>query len=219
MKIGILGTGAVGETIGSKLITLGHEVKMGSRSATNEKALAFVAKHPGGKASAGTFAEAATFGELIFNCTKGDASIEALRLAGEGLRGKVLADVSNPLDFSKGMPPFLIPHLSNTHSLGEEIQKQFPETRVVKTLNTIWCGLMVDPHMIGAGNHVNFICGNDEGAKAEVAALLKTWGWKDECLVDLGGIAAARGMEAMILTWLNLWGKFQTAAFNYTIVK
>src|SRR5215831_5403378 len=104
MKIAVLGTGVVGDTIGSKLIELGHEVKMGSRTAHNEKAKAFVAKHKG-KASAGTFADAAAFGELIFNCTAGAGSIEALTMAGEeNINGKIVVDIANPLDFSKGMP-------------------------------------------------------------------------------------------------------------------
>ena len=148
MKIAVLGTGMVGDTIGSRLIELGHEVKMGSRTADNEKAKAFVAKNDG-KAGAGTFADAAAFGEIIINCTSGAASIEALKMAGEAnIKGKIIVDIANPLDFSKGAPPSLIPSLSNTNSLGEEIQKTFASAKVVKTLNTMWCGLMVNPAMM-----------------------------------------------------------------------
>ena len=218
MRISILGTGNVGDTIGSKLVELGHDVMMGSRSANNEKALAFVAKQSG-KASAGTFADAAAFGEIIFNCTKGEASLDALKLAGAALDGKILIDVANPLDFSRGMPPGLVPSLSNFNSLGEEIQRTFPKVKVVKTLNTMWCGLMVNPRMIGDGNHINYLCGNDAEAKEKVRALLKTFGWKDEQLLDLGDITNARGTEAVLPIWLRVWGATKTGAFNFGIVR
>lgn len=217
MNIAVLGTGTVGDTIGSRLIELGHQVMMGSRSATNEKAIVFVAKHKKG-ATAGTYASAANFGEIIFNCTKGDGAIEALKMAGDAVNGKVIIDVSNPLDFSKGMPPSLIPGLSNTHSLGEEIQKTFPQAKVVKTLNTMWCGLMVNPNMIGNGNHTNFICGNDGAAKATVKSLLHEFGWKNENLLDLGDISNARGTEAVLPIWLRVWSATQNGAFNFKIV-
>jgi predicted dinucleotide-binding enzyme len=136
---------------------------MGSRTAANEKAKAFVAKH-NGKASAGTFADAAAFGEIIFNCTAGFGSIEALKSAEEqNLNGKVIIDIANPLDFSKGMPPSL--SICNTNSLGEEIQKAFPQARVVKALNTMWCGLMVNPAMINGGDHSTFVSGNGASNK------------------------------------------------------
>lgn len=218
MQISILGTGNVGDTIGSKLVELGHSVMMGSRSATNEKAQAFAAKHPG-KARAGTFAEAAAFGEILFNCTKGEASIDALKMAGSALESKILIDVANPLDFSHGMPPGLIPALSNFNSLGEEIQRTFPNLRVVKTLNTMWCGLMVNPRMIGDGDHVNYLCGNDAEAKVKVRALLQTFGWKEDKLLDLGDITNARGTEAVLPIWLRIWSTTKTGAFNFRIVK
>lgn len=217
MKIAVFGTGTVGDTIGSRLVELGHQVMMGSRTATNEKAIAFAAKHKT-NASAGTFSDAAKFGELIFNCTKGDSAIAALTLAGENIHGKIIIDISNPLDFSKGMPPSLIPSLSNTNSLGEEIQKTFSKTKVVKTLNTMWCGLMVNPNMIGGGNHTNFICGNDAEAKAKVKSLLNEFGWKNENLLDLGDITNARGTEAVLPIWLRVWGATQNGAFNFKIV-
>lgn len=217
MKIAVFGTGMVGDTIGSKLVELGHEVMMGSRSATNEKALAFAAKHKE-KAHAGTYADAARFGELVFNCTKGEGSVEALKAGGPALDGKIIIDISNPLDFSKGMPPSLIPSLSNTYSLGEEIQKTLPNAKVVKTLNTMWCGLMVNPNMIGGGNHTNFICGNDADAKAAVKKLLNQFGWKDENMLDLGDITNARGTESVLPIWLRVWGATQNGAFNFKIV-
>jgi predicted dinucleotide-binding enzyme len=137
MRIGILGTGMVGQAIGSKLIQLGHEVKMGSRTADNEKATQWV-KANGVRASQGTFADAAAFGEILFNCTAGMASLDALRMAGPAnLKDKILIDIANPLDFSKGMPPTLA--ICNTDSLGEQIQRAFPDVKVVKTLNTMNC--------------------------------------------------------------------------------
>ena len=217
MKIAVLGTGMVGDTIGTRLVELGHDVMMGSRSATNERAVEFARKH-GGKAHAGTYADAATFGELIINCTKGDGSIAALKLAGSGIDGKVLIDISNPLDFSGGALPSLIPSLSNTHSLGEEIQATFPSARVVKTLNTMWCGLMVNPNMIAGGDHTNFICGNDPEAKASVVNLLREFGWKEENILDLGDISNARGTEAVLPIWLRVWTATQNGAFNFKVV-
>src|SRR5947208_1801568 len=137
MRYGILGTGMVGETLASKLVALGHEVMMGSRTANNEKAMAWVAK-AGVRARAGTFAETARFGETLISCTAGDTSVAALRSVNAAdLNGKVLIDVSNPLDFSKGMPPTL--SICNTDSLGETLQREFPRTKVVKALNTVNC--------------------------------------------------------------------------------
>ena len=218
MKIAVLGTGMVGEAIGSRLIELGHEVRMGSRTADNEKAKAFVAKE-NGKASAGTFADVAAFGEIIFNCTAGAASVEALKMVGEAnINGKIIVDIANPLDFSHGMPPSLIPELSNTHSLGEEIQKTFPSAKLVKTLNTMWCGLMVNPAMIGGGDHTNFICGNDADAKQQVKALLNEFGWKNENILDLGDISSARGTEAVLPVWLRIWNATQNGAFNFKVI-
>lgn len=218
MKIAVLGTGTVGDTIGSKLVELGHEVKMGSRTADNEKAKAFVAKHKE-RASAGTFSDAAAFGEIIFNCTAGVASVEALQMAGEAnLADKIIIDIANPLDFSKGMPPSLVPALSNTHSLAEEIQKTFPSTKVVKTLNTMWCGLMVNPAMLNGGDHTNFISGNDTDAKQKVKALLNEFGWKNENILDLGDITTARGTEAVLPIWLRIWGATQNGVFNFKLI-
>jgi predicted dinucleotide-binding enzyme len=205
MKIAVLGTGAVGTTIASKLIELGHQVMIGSRSKTNEKAIEFVNKHDE-NASNGTFEEAATFGEIIFNCVKGQFAIEALKQAGNGIVNKILIDISNPIDTSKGMTFSLIPELCNTNSLGEEIQKVFPNTKVVKTLNTMWSTLMMIPSMLNDGDHTNFICGNDEEAKKIVKNLLKEIGWKDEATIDLGDITASRGTEAMLQLWWKIWG-------------
>jgi len=205
MKIAVLGTGAVGTTIASKLIELGHEVMIGSRSKTNEKAISFVNKFDT-KATNGTFEEAAFFGEIIFNCIKGEFAIEALKSAEKGIRNKILIDVSIPVNTHNGAPLSLIPELCNTNSLGEEIQNNFPDTKVVKTLNTMWNTLMISPSMLKNGDHTNFICGNDEEAKDKVKNLLKEIGWQEETILDLGDIVGSRGTEAVVLLWLRIWG-------------
>ncbi len=216
MKIAVLGTGNVGHTIGSKLIEVGHTVMMGSRTMDNEKAKAFVDKQ-NNKASAGTFADAAAFGEIIFNCTAGVASIEALKLAGENnLKGKIIVDLANSLDFSKGMPPSLA--ICNTSSLGEEIQNTFPQSKVVKALNTMWCGLMVNPSMINGGDHSTFVSGNDAGAKEEVKKILKLFGWAENNILDLGDITKARGTEMYLPLWLSIYGATNNGAFNIKII-
>jgi len=213
-NIAILGTGMVGDAIGSKLVSLGHKVMMGSRTATNEKAVAWTSRN-GNLASNGTFADAAAFGEIIFNCTTGQVSLEALQLAGrENLQGKILVDVANPLDFSKGMPPSLT--ICNTDSLGEVIQRQFTDVKVVKALNTMNCQLMVNPGLLNDPGNV-FICGNDASAKAEVENLLQSFGW--ERIIDLGDISAARGTEQILPIWIRLMGSLGTAMFNFSIVK
>lgn len=217
MNIGILGTGMVGDAIGTKLIQLGHTVKMGSRAAKNEKAEAWVKKN-GAHASAGTFAEAAQFGEVLFNCTAGVGSLDALRAAGsKNLSEKILIDISNPLDFSKGMPPSLT--VSNTDSLGEQIQRSFPDVKVVKTLNTLANPLMVNPSLINNGDHTIFMSGNDADAKAKVLSLLVSFGWKSENVIDLGDITTARGTEQILPLWVRLFGKFQTPMFQLKVVK
>jgi len=215
-KIGILGTGMVGNTIGTKLVELGYEVKMGSRSASNEKAVAW-AESQGANASSGTFADAASFGDLIFNCTKGEASLEALKLAGtENLKGKTLIDIANPLDFSKGMPPSLIPEFTNTNSLGEEAQKLLPETNVVKTLNVVNCEVMVNAKKSG-GEGTMFLSGNNPAAKEEVKEVLHQFGWTD--LIDLGDISTARGTEMLLPLWVRLWQATGNGYLAFKIIR
>jgi 8-hydroxy-5-deazaflavin:NADPH oxidoreductase len=216
MKLGVLGTGSVGQTIGSKLVALGHEVKMGARAAVNEKAATW-AKGAGPHASHGTFADAAAAGEILFNCTSGAASLEALRAANEAnLRGKILVDISNPLDFSKGMPPTLF--TPSGDSLGEQIQRAFPELKVVKALNTVTAALMVDPGSVAGGEHDAFICGDAAGAKTQVTEILRGWfGWKH--VVDVGDLTAARGLEAWLLLWIRLYGALETPNFNVRLVR
>ena len=215
MKIGIFGTGMVGKTIGTKLVQLGNEVKMGSRTYGNEKAVEWASSN-GDNASHGTFSDAAEFGTILFNCTSGQGSIDALKSAGEkNINGKILIDIANPLDFSKGMPPSLF--VCNTDSLGEEIQNVFPNVKVVKTLNTVNCNLMVNPSLV-QGEHDLFICGNDTEAKLKVLDILKNWfGWKS--VIDLGDITNSRATEMLLPIWIRLMGKYGTPNFNFRIVK
>ncbi len=215
MRFGILGTGMVGRAIGTKLIERGHAVKMGSRTANNDKAVAW-AQASGGQASHGTFAEAAAFGEMLFNCTAGMVSLAVLQQAGaENLDGKILIDIANPLDFSQGMPPTLA--VCNTDSLGEQIQRAFPGLKVVKALNTMNCNVMVNPGLLSETHDV-FISGNDAEAKAEVSRLLqREFGWQS--VIDLGDISTARGTEMMLPLWVRLWGVLKTPTFNFKIVK
>lgn len=210
MRIGILGTGVVGKTIATKLVKLGHDVRMGSRNAGGDKAKAWV-KEAGGASSEGTFADAASHGEIVFNCTSGMASLEALKAAGaKNLEGKILVDVANPLDFSKGMPPTL--SVCNTDSLGEQIQRAFPAVKVVKTLNTVTTAVMVEPAIV-PGVHTMFISGNDAAAKVQVIEILKTgFGWND--VLDLGDITGARAQEMYLPLWLRIFTKLQSPNLN-----
>jgi len=228
-RIAIMGTGSVGQAYASKFITLGYEVMLGTRNVSEK--MADTAKDGYGNppfrewysanktVKLGTFEEAAIFGEIILNATMGAKSVAALKLAGvKNLNGKILIDVANPLDFSKGMPPSLLPELSNTNSLGEEIQKTFPDVKVVKTLNTMWNGLMVNPTMLSGGDHSAFICGNSPEAKETVKEILKSFGWPDENILDLGDISSARGTEMYLPLWLRILGATGNGAFNIKIV-
>jgi 8-hydroxy-5-deazaflavin:NADPH oxidoreductase len=215
MKIAVLGTGSVGETIGTKLVKLGHAVKMGSRNASHEKGLAWV-EASGDQASLATFADAAAFGELAFNCTSGFGSIPALESAAAGLAGKLVIDIANPLDFSKGFPPTLF--TGNTDSLGEQAQRALPSSKVVKALNTVTASLMVDAGRVAGGDHQAFICGDDAEAKSQVTKILTEWfGWKH--VLDLGDISKARGTESYLALWIRLYGALGTADFNVKIMR
>lgn len=211
MKIGILGTGMVGDALGTKLASLGHDVMMGSRDAHNPKSVGWAAKNKG---RAGTMVEAAAHGQLVFNCTHGTAGLEIARTAGDALADKILVDVANPLDFSHGMPPTL--SIVNTDSMGESLQRALPRTRVVKTLNTVNCKLMVEPSRV-PGEHVLFVSGNDAGAKRLVRAVLESWGWRD--IIDLGDITSARATEQLLPVWLRLWGVLGTTDFNFAVAR
>ncbi len=196
MKIGILGTGEVGKALGHGFVTLGHEVMMGSRLATNAKALAW-AMGQGPQASAGNFTDATVFGEVVVIATLGVATEDALRMAGpDAFRGKVVVDTTNPLDLSGGFPPKLA--ISGPDSGGERVQRLLPGARVVKAFNTVGSAHMFRPDFPG-GPPDMFICGNEDGAKKKVAAILADFGWG---VVDLGGIEASRYLEAMCMAWV-----------------
>lgn len=227
MRIGVFGSGVVGQTISAKLAELGHDVMLGTRDVAtllarteagmgqSEPFSAWSAAHPAIRL--GAFAEAAAHGETLFNATSGTVSLAVLEQAGAAnLDGKVLVDISNPLDFSQGMPPTLA--VVNTDSVGEQLQRVFPNLKVVKSLNTVTASLMVNPRLVADGDHTMFVCGNDAAAKAQVTEILTAWlGWRD--VVDLGDISSARGMEMYLPLWLRLWGASGTPMFNVKIVR
>jgi 8-hydroxy-5-deazaflavin:NADPH oxidoreductase len=226
MNIGVLGTGVVGQSVGGALAAQGHSVMIGTRDV--QKALANTEKTamgtPGFGAwhkdnqhiKVGTFAEAAKFGELLINAINGLGSLQALKTAGdENLGSKVLMDIANELDFSKGMPPKV---LANTdRSLGEDIQAAFPNLKVVKTLNTMNAYVMVNPALVKGSDSTVFINGNDAGAKARVTEILKSFGWQD--IMDLGDITASRGVEMLVAVWLSVWGAVGNTPFNFKIAR
>lgn len=226
MHFGVLGTGVVGRTLATKLVTLGHTVTMGGRSAHGEAATAWVAAlaaqvgsgavASGGTALEGTFADAARSGEVLVNATNGAHSLEALARAGEAnLEGKVLLDVANPLDFSHGMPPTLT--VCNTDSLGEQIQRAHRGARVVKTLNTVNADVMVNPAIV-PGNHTIFVCGDDAGAKETAASVLVELGWPRSDILDLGGITVCRGAEMYLPLWVAMRQATGTGHLNLHVV-
>jgi len=198
MNVAVLGTGMVGRAIASELVSLGHPTRLGSRTADNAAAAAWVAE-AGDLASQGTFADAAAWADVVFLAVKGEHALAVVAAAGDGLDGKVLADLTNPLDFSKGFPPRL--SVCNDDSLGEQIQRAAPRARVVKTLNTLANSLMVDPGKLSEPTDV-FVAGDDAAAKATVSELLQSFGHQPP--IDMGGIDASRGLEAWLLLWTRL---------------
>jgi hypothetical protein len=206
----------VGHTLATKLLTLGHDVRMGAREPGNEKAARWAAS-AGGRAGHGTFAEVATWGDRVIFAVNG-AQIEAVAAAvgNAAVAGKTVIDVTNPLDMSHGMPPVLVPRLSNTTSAGEALQAALPGAKVVKTLNTMNHEIMVDPRRI-PGAHDVFLCGDHDDAKSDVREMLAEFGWHDP--IDLGPLAAARGTEGLMHFWLRMWAANGSAAFNYRIVR
>ncbi|MFE4616119.1 NADPH-dependent F420 reductase [Streptomyces sp. NPDC056747] len=212
MRIAVLGTGEVGRRLAGKLVSLGHEVTLGSRTADNAEAVKWAAEYGGGH---GTFADAAGPAELVVNATGGLVSLTVLEAAGaENLRGKVLVDVSNALDFSEGFPPKV--GMPDGGSVAERLQRAFPETRVVKTLNTMNNTVMVDPGRV-PGLHDVFLSGDDEDAKAVVAELLRSFGWPAGRIRDLGDLTSARATEQLVQLWLRLYGTLGTGDFNFSV--
>lgn len=225
MKIAVLGTGMVGRALAARLSGLGHDVTIATRdpAATlartepdamgNPPFSAWAAERA--KVGLAPMASAAADAELIVNATNGSGALPALEQAGaDHLAGKVLVDISNPLDFSKGFPPTLF--VKDSDSLAEQIQSTYPQARVVKTLNTMNANLMVDPASLGAESSV-FVSGNDAAAKTLVTDLLASFGHTD--IIDLGDISTARGTEMLLPVWLRLMAALDTAAFNFKIVR
>jgi 8-hydroxy-5-deazaflavin:NADPH oxidoreductase len=223
MKIGIIGSGIVGQTLGAKWVELGQEVVLGTRDPgklDEKKGMAGTLREwlaaTQGKGRVATFREAAAAGELLVNATHGQVSLAALTVAEAGKVGaKILVDAANELDFSGGMPPKAL--ASHDRCLAEAIQAAFPNLRVVKAFNMIAASIMVNPKALAGGEHSFFLCGNDADAKATVTSLLRDFGWND--IVDLGDLGAARGMEMYLGLWIRLWGALQTPMLNIKLVR
>jgi 8-hydroxy-5-deazaflavin:NADPH oxidoreductase len=226
MKIAILGTGSVGQALAGRLSGLGNDVVIGTRDVA--ASIARTTPDSWGNPAIGTwisdnsavklvtFAEAAAFSDgIIIHAMNGGAAIESLEMVNQAdLAGKILVDITNPLDFSKGFPPTLF--LSNTDSLGEQIQAKFPELKVVKTLNTMSNPVMINPASV-AGDHTVFVSGNDDSAKGKVKEILNSFGWAEKNIYDLGDISTARGTEMILPLWVRIFGKSQNPFFNFHV--
>lgn len=214
----------VGRAHAARLVELGHEVMVGTKDAAktmsndqpdqmgNPPYSEWAKSNT--KVQTGTFAESAKFGELVINALKGEAAVEVVKSIESELGDKVMIDLSNPLDFSNGMPPSLF--VNNTDSLGEHIQKAVPSVKVVKTLNTTNAYLQVNPKQLANGDHHVFVSGNDTEAKEKTKGLLKEYGWTN--IIDLGDITTSRGTEMLLPIWLRLWAALGTPNFNFKIV-
>jgi predicted dinucleotide-binding enzyme len=226
MKVGILGTGGVGRALAEGFVREGHDVLVGTRDVDALMARSepdrmgtppfaqWLAEHPG--VAVGTFSHVGERAELLVNATLGSVSVDVLRAAGlADARGRIVIDASNALDHSGGFPPSLF--VVNTDSLAEQIQREFPDARIVKAWNTMTASLMTNPYLLADGDHSIPICGNDDDARRQVAELLRSFGWRD--VVDLGDLTAARGMEAYVLFWLGLYGAAGSPLVNTKIVR
>ena len=227
MKIAVFGTGAVGRALAGRLGEAGHDVVVGTRDPSSTLARTepdgmgtppfydWQAEHR--SIPLRVYADAAAGADVVVNATSGDGSLTALDVAGTAnLTDKVILDVANPLDFSAGFPPSL--SVANTDSLAEQIQRAFGSARVVKSLNTMNVSVMVQPSRIPDDHHV-FVAGDDDPAKDTVKNLLQDMGWRDEQVIDLGGLRAARGMEMYLPLWLSLLQTLGTAEFNIKLVR
>jgi 8-hydroxy-5-deazaflavin:NADPH oxidoreductase len=213
MRVSVLGTGAVGKRLAGAFASRGHEVIVGTRTPGNPELKKWAASLKG-KVSIGSFADAARQGELAVLAINGEAALAALDAAGTAnLSGKVLIDVTNPLDFSKGMPPSLFVGLND--SLGERVQKAIPDAKVVKAFNTVGNGQMVDPHVKGQPRLEMLIAGNDATAKQQVTDIIKSFGWTGT--IDAGGIDGARWLEAMVPLWVRVGGPLNTYSHVWII--
>ena len=226
MNIGILGSGIVAKTLAGKLDALGHAVVLGTRDieatlardqpdmAGGPPLRAWLADHR--RVALQSQAAAARHGELVINALSGEGAVAGVSALATELAGKILIDIANPLDFSRGMPPSLT--VANSDSLGERIQRALPGTRVVKTLNTVNAFLMVDPGQLAGGDHTMVVCGDDDAAKRRVVQLLtEGFGWKD--VIDLGALHNARGLEMYVVLWARMFGALGTPMFNIKVVR
>jgi predicted dinucleotide-binding enzyme len=227
MKISILGTGMVGQVIAEKMMQLGHVTFMGTRNAAETIArqepnrmtgISFADWHASHTdVQLVNFEDLPTDTDIWINASSGQASLEVLKKVTEKKLSKgVLLDLANPLNFSNGMPPSLA--VCNTDSLAETIQRAFPSVKVVKSLNTMNCTIMMDPSLV-PGDHQVFVCGDHDGAKRVVVDLLREVGWIEGNILDLGGLVAARGTEMMLPVWLQIYGKLGTGNFNFNVVR
>ena len=223
MNITILGTGMVGRILAPRLIEVGHKVSMETRNVEDTLARElgdqtfadYMNENP--ELTLCTFGSSCDDADILINATNGKNTLSALELVNnDHLKGKTLLDLSNPLDFSNGMPPSLF--VSNTDSLAERIQRAYPETHVVKSLNTLTASLMLNPERI-EGDHVVFVCGNEDSAKANVKELLQSAGWTNKNILDLGDITGSRGMEQSLPLWIRIWGTLGTVNFNFNVVQ
>lgn len=214
MRFGILGSGAVGQALATEFAAHGHDVKIGSRSPHKPELREWLARVRG-NASTGTFAESAGYGEIVVLATRGDAAVEAIRLAGpQNFDGKLLIDVTNPLDFSKGMPPGLF--VGTTDSLGERVQRELPQAKVVKCFNIVNNQTMIHPRM-EEGLPDMIICGNDDAAKRQVAGLLREFGWGEP--IDIGGMDGARWLEALVPLWVRVATKAGSWSVAFKVLR
>lgn len=218
MNIGILGTGAVGQAIATTLVGNKHKVMMGSRTSGGDKAKAWV-KKAGKGAHEGTFDETVAFADLVFICLNGEHTLHALRhITPANINGKIVVDLTNPLDFTQGIPPRILEEYRNV-SLGEKVQEALPDAYVVKTLNTINYNLMVDARKVGSAGHNLFLSGNNEDAKNKVKHfLVDNFHWRPDGFIDLGGIVTARTVEAIVPFWVLVWQSLGTPLFNFKVV-
>lgn len=223
MKIAVLGTGMVGRAHAARLGELGHEVRVGTKDVgatlasttagyTGETYAQWQEAHPGVELR--TFADAAADAALVISALNGDAVVQVLGGLADVLAGRTLVDASNPLDFSSGRLALTV---CNDDSLGEQVQRALPDTKVVKGFCTTTAPVQVNPAGLGGGEHDMFIAGDDTEAKQAVTGLMREYGW--QTIHDLGGIIESRALEMMLPAWVALMNALGTAEFNYRIVR
>lgn len=219
MNIGIVGNGAAAEAIGSALLKKGHNVLLGGPKSGNERSAAWV-KKAGKGAAEGPYEEGALFGELVFICLEGAFALEILKtIHPDSVAGKIVVDVTNPLDYTRGSQPRILKEFRDV-SLGESIQQLLPHAYVVKALNTVNYQLMTDARQVAKGDHSLFVCGNDTNAKNQLKHfLVDNFHWKADGLVDLGSIEAARAIEAIVPFCVLLSQSYGTPLINFKVVR